>query len=65
MHETILFVKFLIEKPCWLLWYSTEMNAKDDIEIGGWMSSYTREKFTMNEINDFINNTKDKLLPYP
>ena len=46
------------------LWDVTAMNAKDDIEIGGWMSSYTREKFTMNEINDFINNTKAKLLPY-
>lgn len=43
------------------IWNLAAVNAKDDIECGGWMNSYTREKFSMQEINDFIVNTRNKL----
>lgn len=46
------------------IWNLAAINAKDDIECGGWMNSYTREKFSMQEISDFITNTRKKLDKY-
>jgi len=56
------------EKPNRLMskkiWNFAAINAKDDIECGGWISSYTREKFDIREINEFVENTKSHLESY-
>jgi len=46
------------------LWNFISMNAKDEIEEGAWLNSYTREKFTKEEVNECIENVCVKLRPF-
>ena len=46
------------------LWDFTAINAADDIEGGGWISSYTRNKFSRKEMDEYANNVIIKLKPY-
>lgn len=46
------------------IWNYISNNANDDIEAGGWFNSYTREKFSQKEMQEYVNNTVYKLSPY-
>ena len=39
-------------------------SAKDDIECGGWYNSYNHNKFSLEEMTEFIDNIEQKLNPY-
>ena len=45
------------------LWDIISKNAENDIERGGWISSYTREHFSEEEVNEFSENVLEKVLP--
>lgn len=51
----------LMEKE---LWNSVADEAKNDIEGGGWKSSYTGEYMTENEMNEYAENVRMKLQDY-
>jgi amino acid adenylation domain-containing protein len=46
------------------LWGYVEDNADDDIAAGGWLSSYTGEKLSREEMDEYAENVVDKLKPY-
>jgi amino acid adenylation domain-containing protein len=46
------------------LWEYLGSQAKDDIAGGGWMSSYTGEKFSREEMDEYADNAVNKLKPY-
>lgn len=46
------------------LWKYVVKNAKDDIECGGWISSYSGESFSRIEMNEYTENIFIKLKPY-
>jgi amino acid adenylation domain-containing protein len=46
------------------LWEYLGAQATDDIAGGGWMSSYTGEKFSREEMDEYADNAVNKLLPY-
>ncbi len=46
------------------LWDIIAYYAKDDISCGGWYNSYNHEKFSTEEMNDFVDNIEYKLSPY-
>lgn len=46
------------------LWNFTANNANDMIEAGGWINSYTREKFSEHEMQEYTENTFIKLSPH-
>lgn len=46
------------------LWEYVSQSATDAVVAGGWMSSYTGEYFSLKEIDEFIENTYQKLKPY-
>lgn len=46
------------------LWDYTANNASDDIEGGGWINSFTREKFTPQEMAEYVQNVSIKMAPY-
>lgn len=43
------------------LWDMIAYNASDNIEMGGWINSYTREKFTELEMQEFKENAINKI----
>ncbi|BBB89569.1 MAG TPA: class I SAM-dependent methyltransferase [Methylomusa anaerophila] len=46
------------------LWELVGMNAKNEIEGGGWINSYTREYFSKPEMDEYANNIFLKLEKY-
>ena len=46
------------------LWEYIGSNAADDIEGGGWSSSYTGQSFSKEEMDEYVDNTFKKLQPY-
>ena len=46
------------------LWAYVDDNADDDIAAGGWLSSYTGEKFSRKEMDEYAENILEKLKPY-
>ena len=46
------------------LWEYIAINAKNRIEGGGWVNSYTREHFTLEEMDEYAKNAYYKLKPY-
>ncbi len=46
------------------LWDIIAYHAKDDISCGGWYNSYNHNKFSIDEMNDYVNNIENKLSPY-
>ncbi len=45
------------------LWEYVAENAKDDIQAGGWRSSYTNEPFSFAEMEEYSENAYQKLKP--
>lgn len=45
------------------LWDYVSENATNDIDRGGWKSSYTGVAFSEPEMNEYVENTKNALLP--
>ena len=45
-------------------WDYIAVNAHDDIEAGGWYSSFGGESFSLREMKQYTDNTIKKLLPY-
>ena len=43
------------------LWEVISNSAKNEIQGGGWVNSYTREYFTENEMDEFSQNVLDKV----
>lgn len=46
------------------LWEYLGANAADDIAGGGWLSSYTSEKFSRAEMDEYAVNALEKIRPY-
>jgi amino acid adenylation domain-containing protein/FkbM family methyltransferase len=46
------------------LWNYVGKQAKDDIEAGGWISSYTGHPFTAEEMEEYAVNALSKISPY-
>ena len=46
------------------LWNCVASNAEDDIEGGGWKSSYTGQHFSIEEMNEYTKNVSEKLHKY-
>ncbi len=46
------------------LWEYIGSSAADDIEGGGWSSSYTGQSFSKEEMDEYADNTFQKLQPY-
>lgn len=46
------------------LWDCVAENAKDDIESGGWKSSYTGEHMTVQEVEEYAENVLTKVREY-
>jgi len=46
------------------IWEYVGQKAADDIEGGGWNSSYTGESFTKEEMDEYGDNVLKKLMPY-
>lgn len=46
------------------LWDYTANNAKNDIEAGGWVNSFTREPFSEAEMDEYVSNTEKKIGKY-
>lgn len=45
------------------LWDYVSNNASNDIDRGGWKSSYTGAPFSESEMDEYVQNTKNALLP--
>ncbi|MDF9596652.1 class I SAM-dependent methyltransferase [Bacillus cereus] len=46
------------------LWDIINRRAKNNISAGGWFSSYTGESFSQQEMDEYVLNTKHKVVPY-
>ena len=46
------------------LWEYVATTSTDDITGGGWFDSYTGLPFSREEMDEYVKNTKDKILPY-
>lgn len=46
------------------LWDYIAVNAEDNIQAGGWYSSFDGEPFTAEEMKQYADNTVEKLRPY-
>lgn len=46
------------------LWGYVDDNADDDIAAGGWLSSYTGEKLSRDEMDEYATNVLEKLKPH-
>ena len=46
------------------LWNCVASNAEDDIEGGGWKSSYTGQHLSIEEMNEYTKNVSEKLHKY-
>lgn len=46
------------------IWDYIAMNAKNQIERGGWYNSFNGEPFSKEEMKQYIDNTYEKLKPY-
>ncbi|BFH66555.1 hypothetical protein J27TS7_35290 [Paenibacillus dendritiformis] len=46
------------------VWNFVADQATDDISGGAWVNSYTREDLSREEMDEYANNIKQKLLPY-
>ncbi|MGB5978544.1 MAG: amino acid adenylation domain-containing protein, partial [Cyclobacteriaceae bacterium] len=46
------------------LWEYVGENAEDEIDGGGWLSSYTGNKLSHEEMEEYADNTFEKLSPY-
>ena len=46
------------------LWNYTAINAQDELESGGWINSYNREKFSIKEMEEFSEDVLMKISPY-
>ena len=46
------------------LWDMIAYKSEDDISCGGWFNSYNKEKFSKEEMNEFVFNVEEKLKKY-